>query len=950
MSWRSMMDTRYRLGDGITLGDGEGLITGGARAWGGEVEFETEDGAVRGTVLKCRGPDVALEGAQVWLVEEMAGGGPAGRYALMVDDAYWGVRIEPAEFAAAPLDEVIVMGYRLRGKVLSDGEPVAGANVSLEARLATVDDGEVVLWDSEEFNELVYSESLETWVEGPEVLCPITTDAQGEWEHIVPKGDGAIYQREGDLRDDSPETAARPLARHCSRIEAVHRGRRARAEEGEVAVINLDSATLRIVGTPGAHLKVATLDHTGQTYAVPHDGEVVIEGLAACEHSIVQFKRNAWGAWDCTWGCPRAIARLESGAETTVELAAMEEYDPWSDIVAGRVYERPGVPAAGIEIVAISSETYELVGKVATTDGEGYWEAEIPEMGFGGSLWVHDAQWGSVPVLGSPYSDIVLGARAYSAWFDMFRPEAWRKGDFGHRNFAWAAGAIWVRDHETHEEFATEEGEHGGWITSESLPKHRHVGDLAELIEGGPQLREYDLVEPDGLIGSGFVLGSQPFEDWETPPGNFRASGFYPEAKLLLGGKAHGNVLLHGEGPVTEDEPEAARMGLEFGDRRPVVEVRLGPAGDACDHTSFAGLTCPYCGGPAERDPAGAVAEQGYCVQCAGAFGNPRAMDCRTFFRSPTMGARGRLWQRVVAPMREGWVVRPVRFHWRPDVYEETDAYITQSGPGQPTNAPRWFARHLHDFGDGRGCGQFDGDAAPPYLPGHDLEHFSGLPEIDRDLGSAQLKLVFDAGYVVPDDFTVEVDCVLASAEVETRRVTVRAGLRGPCAEAALGDAVRLAGAAKLTAEAAPSPYRGSGIYKGIADIRLVAPETAPGCRFTVVAEAPFLASALGVPLEPRRSTPAALQVDRVWGNPHLMCDGVGQVFLAYTHDGDIRVHRRGGLAGAWDEGIMATSDGLSDHAWLAKDPANALVLARELGGSATRLQVSRDDGRHWEG
>ena len=940
------MRTRFCLGDTLWLGEAEGVVVEGAPASGGSVQFERGGSTIDGTAFKARSPDAALPDAQIWLVQEVIDGSPQPRYALMVDDAYWGLRVQPAEFAEAPFSETFVMGYRLRGRVLRSGVPVSQANVSLEAHLTTCEDGEVVLWDSEEYNELVYSSELDTWVEGPNVLCLIRTDQQGEWEHIVPKGHGAAYQRRGDLRDDSPQTAERPLSRHIDRIYAMYRGQRALAEEGSVAVINLESSELTITATPGAYVKLGTVDDTGATYAVPPSGELVISELPSCEHTIVQFKRTLGGNWDSTWGCARRLVKLEAEATTAVEMPPMEEYPLESDEVAGRVYERAGIPAAGIEIVAIDVETCEIVGTVATTNGEGFWSAEIPENGFGGDLYVHDPYWGSVPVLGSPYSDIVLGARAYSSWFDEFRPEAWRKGDFGHKNFPYVPDSVWVEDPASGRVFSTREVEYGGWITTEALPKCAYIPDIEELVDLGPQVRTYDIADASGILESGFMLGSQPFEDWETGPGTYRASGYYPEAKFLLGGKVHGNVLLHGDSRIGEGEPEAARFGLEFGEHRPLVEIRCGPSGGGCDITSFAGFICPYCGGPSWRDPAPGAAEQGYCKQCGAAFGHLKAMDCRTHFRSPTVAQEGRLSQRVIVPARDELLPRGVRYHWRPDVYDENDAFVTQSGPGQPTNAPRWFAKHVDAFGDGTGFGKFDGDATPEYVPGHDISYFSALPVIDRDLGLVQLKLVFEAGYEVPAGFTVDIDCVLETGELETRRVVIGAGLRGPCSEHVFGDAVRVSEVAKMKAELAPSPYVGAGFYRGVADIRLVEPASAPGCRFTVVADVPFLASPMGVPVSPRISTPVALQVDRPWGNPHLTCDAVGQVFLAYTDDGDICLRRGGGLCDSWSSAETVTADGISDHAWVEKDPRGTLILARQRGHTLTRVEVSRNDGQ----
>ena len=80
-------------------------------------------------------------------------------------------------------------------------------------------------------------------------------------------------------------------------------------------------------------------------------------------------------------------------------------------------------------------------------------------------------------------------------------------------------------------------------------------------------------------------------------------------------------------------------------------------------------------------------------------------MDGRTHFVTPGLNAsEGRYQLTGLRVRRSGGVVdSEVRYHWRPDLYDETDEYLVQSGTGQATNAPRWFARHVNEVTDGRG-------------------------------------------------------------------------------------------------------------------------------------------------------------------------------------------------------------------------------------------------------
>ncbi len=145
------MICRFKLQDAVGLGAASGTVVAGTQAdEDGSFAFEVTDGTISGQVFKARGPDVALAGVRVWLVQEMWRGLPVERYAVLVDDGYWGVRVQGTEFRAAPFAETFVMGYRLQGRVLENGAPIQGAQVSLETELATESDGRVLFWDSQE--------------------------------------------------------------------------------------------------------------------------------------------------------------------------------------------------------------------------------------------------------------------------------------------------------------------------------------------------------------------------------------------------------------------------------------------------------------------------------------------------------------------------------------------------------------------------------------------------------------------------------------------------------------------------------------------------------------------------------------------------------------------------------------------------------------------------------
>ncbi len=935
----------------VKLGGKYGITVELAPASSGSASFTTADGTITAHVYKARTPDVMLDAVTVYLVEELPEAGvpePTGKYVVMVDDPYWGRRIEPASFASAPFERHVTMGYRLQGQILESGTAVASANVSLKLNLQTAEDGGAIVWDSLEFNELVWDSQLETYVAGANVHAPIETAADGRWQFIAPKGHGSLYQREGDLRDDTPETAALGLARWRDTIECAYKGRLVEVVEGTEAVVDILSGTLQITGEPGVHLLVGTMDNPGQPYTVPAGGTVTITGLPQAEHTIVAFKLLPWGAWDQTWGCPREIVQVSRGATASVTMQPMEHY-PETNVICGRVYERLGVPAGGIDIVAVDIETAEIIEVIATTDGGGFWTADIPPEGLGGEPCIHDGYWGSAPVLGMPYSDIVLGGRAYAAHYETYKPEAWRRFERGHANFQFCPDTVSVRTPEGGL-VGTAPTEYGGWVTTAILPKFEFVEDLEDLILEGTQPRSYDLIVNDECVIADFELRAQPFEGSDTAAGNLRAAGWYPEAKFLLGGKAHGNVLKGRREPVKADLPEAARVGLEFGEHDPHVEVRTLRDGNEC-RSCVSDLVCPYCGGPADRDPGGPFL-RGHCQQCAIAFGRADAMDCRSYFQSPTIAAtdedRYKLRLVQLAEGAGAWA-RAVGCHWRPDMYEESDDFLTQSGPGQVTNAPRWVARHVDQIGDGKGFGKFDGDQTPAFIPGHDLDYFENLTEIEHAVASTQLKLVFAAGYVTPMTYVVEVDCQRADGVVETKSMTIPAGSAGPDASNPLGDAIVVVETEKLCAEDKDSPYEGVGLYVGVTDVLLVEPSSAPGCRFSIVNDTPLLASADGIPVSAAAATPVALQITSAWGSPHVMDDAVGQLFLLWVEKGNVLMSRRAGLPGAWSLPRQITEGGDADEPWADKDDCGRMTLVCKRGGGKTQIITSSDDGAHWE-
>ena len=945
----------------VKLGSSQGITVERQKTVNGVASFAAPEGNVTAYVYKALEPAVTLEGADVYLVRKLqetefgyAGEGAGqwtAEYAVMVDDPYWGRRVQGAEFAAAPQSETLVMGYRLQGRVRQAGEPIAEANISLEGELEHSDGKVAVFWDSLEFNGLKWSETLETYVESAEVYAPIRTDETGRWEALVPKGHGALYQRLEDRRDDTPETAAEGLGRWLREVRMAYQGRQAVVSEGTEAELNLQSGQLIVRGEPGAWVKVGALDDPGETHLIQANGEAAISGLVEGEHSVVQFQLNSWGEWDSSYGCARQLVEVAAGETAEVDMGNLESYDPGGNVICGRVYERMGAPAVGVAIVPLNYESGEFGQAIATTDSGGYWEAEIPPEGLGGDPWIHNENWGTVPCLGFPYSEVVLGARAYAAWEELYKPEAWRKGDRGHANFQFVPETLWVKDNDSKRRFDSIEVAYGGWVTKETLPKYKHVADPLELLMTGPQLREYSLHNQEEVIQESFVLRAQAFSSYEDLPGQYRAAGYYPEVKALLGGKIKGSVVV-GHDKAIENLPEAQRLGLEFGEHEWFVEVQQeGTAGKIT--CCLSDLVCPYCGGPAWRDPSGQKWVRGYCQQCALAFKQATAMDCRTHFVSPTLAAQNSPYQeKTVRVGRAGRVAKSAfNAHWRPDLYEERDDYLAQNGPGQATNAPRWFARHVHEVGDGKGFGSFDGDLAMPFVAGHDLEYFGALPGIQRDLGLTQMKVALPAHIIQEQDLVVEIDCMLGDNSIETVQVTIPAGLQGPNEKNPWGEVKRLKHVSKQWAEKKPAPHPGAGFFKGVADIRLVSPASAESCRFTVINDVPLLASVAGVTIVNRQPSHVALQIAEVGGRLcYIANDAAGNpLWLACLEGGGVQTYTIIEVDEWWPSPVVALTGAYQYPSIVVLDDGSIIAAATNTAAGRVDVVRSRNAGKTWE-
>ena len=179
---------------------------------------------------------------------------------------------------------------------------------------------------------------------------------------------------------------------------------------------------------------------------------------------------------------------------------------------------------------------------------------------------------------------------------------------------------------------------------------------------------------------------------------------------------------------------------------------------------------------------------------------------------------------------------------------------------------------------------------------------------MDRELGLTQVKLCLPSGYVQPDDVVVAVDCKRSDGVSETVEVLIPAGTRGPGEDDPVGQVVRVRPVDKGLAEDMSAPYAGAGLYTAVTGVRVVQAPASGQCRFTLVNDAPLLASAAGIPVREREPSHVAWQMSQPWSEPHVLDDAVGQVFLFLRARGRHLDDPAGGAARGVGDGAAAHS------------------------------------------
>jgi hypothetical protein len=586
------------------------------------VVFHTPDGDVTANVFKARSPDVELSGVQVSLLEESDAQGGA-RYAVMVDDPWWGRRIQPVPYQPAPFTTDIVMGYRIEARILIDHEPTNGEGLSLELTWHTAEDGPVVGWFPDVHNSLMWSEALQTYVKGPDLVWPITTrhdpsrDEDGwaafYWpglrfeDVILPRGHGAIFQRAGDELYDGWLADGNALKRHLSGAEWVYRGCRKPAAKGSPAVFDIKHATVTFAGAPGAVYEFGALDEDN-----PPSGGGVLGPDGRDTQLLEPAEYWAWQHDDSIGLGDRVGFEVEPGETITVNLPAMRT----SGLL---VYKGGAEPAAGVTVY-LGSSTIPL----GQTDESGYFDSpdgvgdiNDPELGYQSP----GAAYGNVVYM------VTGGRLATARWL------VWREPAADHPNFRALPGAVHVYRTNDGATFAMEEakGDLYSYVTKQRLPRNSPAQELDGLGMWDPSSVTFYTYRIRNSMNE--VLGQRQLEPLVI---NMPSSGYTFPPGPSLGGKIHGCVLRQSREQV--EGTDAPFKLIEFGQHAWFMEHRQLPSDPAMTPTTcFADLVCPYCGGRAWVEPDEGAYVRGYCQYCAAVWGVAMKTDCRTHFQTKSL-------------------------------------------------------------------------------------------------------------------------------------------------------------------------------------------------------------------------------------------------------------------------------------------------------------------------
>ena len=936
------------------------------------------------TVQEQAGEPVVTSGDDYFQVFIIQSDDNPDKYAVGVWDKFYGLFIQPrsggrAYFSELPLETTFTVCWVPDTLALQENGVAEGASegVSFVLDLVAPEEDQLVrqLYRADKFWELVWSEELQTYVAAATTYETFQTNASGHVKRYdpytaslvdirFPAGWGAITQQ----ADFTDHNGNRPSA-YCNSVWMYRYGQRVEITPGAAATLNHLSGELTVIADVGDYIRVGVLDDAGQIYQIAGGGGEVITGLPLGRVSAVCYRRDN-GDWDPEWLPLRQSAVLtEDNPTATITFPSLAFYNSAGDVMAGYVYEYMAEPAAEIDIWVYECEFATWVGIVATTDENGFWTVTIPEEGLGGELCVRDSVWGTVPILGFPCSDVVLGGHAYDSYLPEFRMEQWWCGSQGHPHLPFPR-EIKVIDNDTSEQVETEESSYGGWITTVAIPKYKYVDTALAFCMYGAQLRSYAIVSGGEVLDADFHLRSQSFEAAPTLAGNFRASGYYPELKFVIGAKIAGDVVGEDFSNRIEfgtDMSEAARVGLEHG-AVPTHPIRLQFRGDPDPldlselvYGAEVGNECEYCRCSPWLRPGTSNNPRGYCPYCALIFDLITAMDCRTYYNAYPLPNNGdaEVATRAIEIHPSGVRGCLDLANWYRQVnYRETDGYLTQEGPGQPTNAPRWVTQKpiLATMNESTFVA---GATSASINAAHPEGGTSGIPSAATVL--LRPKVQPSSGTVTQN--TVTYRATFDSIDAEGGPVSIEAEFTVPAGftaqEEDIGDFPEFLNLSSLNVvryeDMAPAEML---LVTAVTNIEVVEGDPT-GNVIVIVVDVPAAVN-ITPPLLYRDRTPFTIAFYYGGAEVWLSRDELGNLHMLYTMAGNLRYRRLGPRETEWGAPVAITETGIDHYptgAVLDKPrPAGAFsvvaspnVLAAVARGNDIVILASADAGASWE-
>ena len=797
-------------------------------------------------------------------------------YAVGVYHPWFGMKIAPSPPSAKPIAEIITTCWLFPEVTIShDGVAQEGANVTLLALRTSESDGLVAhLHGADRFVDTISGKTGEWETNASGVVKHQHGDGCPLADIYLPCGEGAMFQRSGDLRDSQ---AAAP-DEYLSELGCYYRGAHVVIEEGTPASIDLEAGTIHVTGDPGCNvyawlydigLGAPDLGVMAGTVVLDGGGAGDITGLADGHYILAQ--RTA-GITDFSSICQRQEIDLADGATVNVAMGSMET--PAAGDSIAYIYHY-GATLADVTVYEYGPSA-NVLPTVYGTGGRVEWTGDGTAMVQG-----HDTWRAVIPDTG-PCWELVLYGRLLMVSRDPTVPfsgpaAVWWNAALPHRDFT----LLWPQVHAEEEDGdvpdlafyemscglysdittewlgeATWGAEAPGSYAWVSITQIYLTWDIVDAA--GNVLIDGAAVTPasDATVGH---YGGTGGVQWKY--GHSTASTAYVHP--LIGGKLSGNVVA-GEGDVIDVDwwPEAVRMGLEFGEWQPETEVRLiTDALAGSDEIGAVGArimnVCPYCLGPVHKPPSDVDHSMGYCMQCAS--------DARTYMRTPTV-SEAVYDVRVRKRLPWGFTTEYLLAKWtRPVNYLENDDFLYDNW--KVLGYDRWVAQHVTMGIWGAGT----------LTPGDDTDDIKAANNLTTDVyvqpkvipGSIEVEATYTIGFTMADSSTEYFEITLYPGEEDPRPLT-RVTKLGPAT-----------GEETLTA---------ADFVKSLHSIVVDDPGDSDANYFSVVADNPAIVDQM-TPIENQEQTPWVCQLiepirQYLWYNMfgllHQLRSHAGQIDLRW--------------------------------------------------------------------